>query len=60
MVLIRGLGARIYHPFIAPLHMRIAHTVAILFQYDCAIFEPPSEPRVYARHHTILCIAISG
>ena len=37
----------------------IAHTVAILLLYHCAIFEPPPTPHVYAIHHTILCIAIA-
>jgi len=37
----------------------ITHTVAMLLQYNCAIFEPPSTPRFYAIHHTIFCIAIS-
>jgi len=37
----------------------IVHTVAILLQYYCAIFEPPSTSLWYVIHHTILCIAIS-
>ena len=53
-----GFCARINPPFMPP-PACIAHMVAILWQYYCAIFDPPPTPRVYAIHHTILCIAIS-
>jgi len=53
-----GFCARINHPFIAP-PACIAHTVTLLLQNHCAIFDPSPTPRFYAIHHTILCIAIS-
>jgi len=40
-------------------HTCIAHTVSILLQSDCAVFDTPRTPRFYTRHCTILCIAIS-
>jgi len=53
-----GFCARINHPLIAP-PTCIAHTVAILLQCDCAIFDPLPTPRFHAIHYTIVCIAIS-
>jgi len=53
-----GFCARINQLFIAP-PTCIAHTVAILLQYYCAIFEPLPTPSPYAIHHTISCMAIS-
>ena len=37
----------------------IAHTVAILFHGDWAIYDPHPTPLVYAIHNTILAIPIS-
>jgi len=43
IVSLRGLFARINHPFmVSP--TCIAHTVAILLQYYCAIFDLPPTP----------------
>jgi len=50
--------ARINHPFIAP-PTCIAHTVAILLQYYCAIFDPLPTPCFHVIHPTILLITIS-
>jgi len=47
----------IYYPPPLP-HTCIAHTVAILLRYYCAIFDPIPTSRLYAKCHTILCIAI--
>jgi len=50
--------ARINHPFIAS-PTCIAHTVAILLQYYCAIFDPLPTPRFHVIHPTILLMTIS-
>jgi len=39
---------------------RVAHTLAILLQYYCAIFDLLPTPRFHAKHHAIVCIAISS
>ena len=36
-----------------------AYPIAILLHDYCAIYNPPTNPLVYAIHHTILTIAIS-
>jgi len=36
-----------------------AHTVAILLQYYCALYNAPPTALLYATHHTILLMAVS-
>jgi len=45
-------------PFL-PLPICIAHSNAILLHDDCAIYDSPPTPLVYAIHHTQLVLAIS-
>ena len=39
---------------------RTAHTVAILPQYYCAIFDYPPTPHLHSIRHATLCLAISS
>jgi len=45
--------------FYCPPPTRIAHTIALLLHYFCAVYDPPPTPLVYAIHHTIWVKAIS-
>ena len=49
---------RVNHPFIAPPSCK-AYPIAIPLHDYCAIYNPPTNPLVYAIHHTTLAIAIS-
>jgi len=55
------LHALVSHPCIAAPSICIAHTVAIRLHDEYAIYDirPPSEPLVFAIHHTVLAVAIS-
>jgi len=44
---------------LVPAPTRIAHTIPLLLHDDCAIYDPPPTPLVYAKRHTILVMAIS-
>jgi len=59
IVSLQSFIMRVNHPFIAPPPACKVDPIAILLRGHCAIYTLPPTPLLYAKHHTMLVMAIS-